>query len=92
MLLRQLLNTDEEHVMTIHRAQGQEWNTVILSVVDTQNMYFTDSRRQDTHGLEVINTALSRARKELVIVCNAGFWRSQQGQLLASVVNAGLAA
>lgn len=87
-MLRQLLHTDDEHVMTIHRAQGREWDTVILSVVDTNNMYFTDSTRKDTHGLEVLNTAVSRAKKELVIVCNAYFWQHQQGQLISSIVTA----
>lgn len=91
-LLQQLINADEEHVMTIHRAQGREWNTVILSVVDTQNMFFTNSSRQDTHGLEVLNTALSRAKHELVIACNVSFWRTQRGQLISSVISEGLPA
>lgn len=91
VLLRKLLKTDEEHVMTIHQAQGREWNTVILSIVDAQNMFFTNSLRHDTHGLEVINTALSRAKSELVIACDVGFWKTQHGQLISSIVTEALA-
>lgn len=73
-------------VKTIHSTQGQEWNTVILSVVDNRNMFYTNSNNRDAHGLEVINTAVSRAKRRLVIVCDESFWQVQEGQLIQRLI------
>lgn len=73
-------------VKTIHSTQGQEWDTVILSVVDNRNMFLTDSNNSIAHGLEVINTAVSRAKRRLVIVCDDSFWRCQEGQLIQQLI------
>lgn len=82
------------NVMTIHRSQGREWDTVIISVVDCRANpsgsppRFTSSRRTDegNGGLLVINTALSRAKSHLVIVCDTDYWGAQQGELLGEIV------
>ena len=71
---------------TVHSTQGQEWDTVILSVVDNRAMFLTDSNNRQTHGLEVINTAVSRAKRRLIIVCDESFWRCQEGQLLQELI------
>ena len=73
-------------VKTIHSTQGQEWDTVILSVVDNRNMFYTNSNNRDAHGLEVINTAVSRAKRRLVIVCDESFWQVQEGQLIQRLI------
>lgn len=73
-------------VKTIHSTQGQEWDTVILSVVDNRNMFYTDSKNRDAHGLEVINTAVSRVKRRLVIVCDESFWLVQEGQLIQRLI------
>lgn len=73
-------------VKTIHATQGQEWDTVILSVVDNRNMFLTDSTNSIAHGQEVINTAVSRAKRRLIIVCDESFWRCQEGQLLQELI------
>lgn len=75
-------------ILTIHASQGREWDTVFLSIVDTTNKWFTDSRRPMTRGKMVINTAVSRARKRLILVCDAAYWQSQPGQLIGKIVSA----
>ena len=75
-----------ERVMTIHRAQSHEWNTVILSVVDTADKLYTDSNNKWAHGLQVLNTAISRARKKLVLVCDVAYWKSQKTQLICKLI------
>lgn len=77
-------NTDDR-VMTVHRSQGREWNTVFFSAVDTNDMYFTNSAKRASHGLEVVNTAVSRAKRRLIIVCDAIYWSTQYGQLLCKI-------
>lgn len=36
-----------------------------------------------------MNTALSRAQRRLVVVCDAEFWESRDGELIGEVVRAG---
>lgn len=74
-------------IMTVHASQGQEYDTIILSVVDTSDMYFTDSNQ--SKGKRVINTAISRARKRLVIACDQEFWSSREDQLISKLIAAG---
>lgn len=40
---------------------------MIFSVVDTDDKWFTDSTNIQSGGLNIINTAVSRAKKQLVI-------------------------
>lgn len=82
-----LIRKFTDRVMTVHRAQGQEWDTVILSVCDKENMYFTDSTNTHSKGLQLINTAISRAKKNLIVVCDCNFWRNCEGQLISAIVN-----
>jgi hypothetical protein len=63
-------------IMTIHKSQGREWDTVIVSIVDGRfnRPWFTDTTNTKSGGIYVMNTAISRARKRLVIVCDADYW------------------
>ena len=79
----------KEEVLTIHGSQGREWDIVILSVVDTTNKWFTNSKCTKSNGLKVINTAVSRAKKKLVIVCDANYWKTQQEQLIGKLISIG---
>lgn len=74
----------ERRVLTIHRSQGREWNTVLLSVMDQRPRVFTDSN--DQKGLHVLNTAVSRARKSLVIFCNRKSWEQHPEQLITQLI------
>lgn len=76
----------EQKIMTVHASQGREWDTVFLSVVDTTDMYFTNSCRPEIGGLQIINTAVSRAKHRIIIACDKQFWMRQGGQLIRELV------
>ncbi len=81
---------DPNQIMSIHKSQGQEWDTVIISVVDHQQkgaygMWFTSSTNKMSKGLKVVNTAVSRAKKKLILVGHHGFWIAQPDQLLGEL-------
>lgn len=84
---------EDQKLLTVHGSQGREWKTVILSVVDYdyENPYvrpwFTDSTNKKSKGLNLINTAVSRAKKELIIVCNVDFWKQQDSQLIKHLLD-----
>jgi hypothetical protein len=79
----------ELRIFTVHGSQGREWNTVLLSVVDTRDKWFVDSANLRSKGLNLINTAVSRAKRRLIIVCDVAFWKAQQGQLLTDLIRTG---
>ena len=62
-------------ISTIHASQGREWDTVIVSVVESNNKFFMDSTNVNCNGLKIINTAISRAKKELVLVLDYEHWK-----------------
>lgn len=73
-------------VFTVHASQGREWDTVVLSVTDTSNMWFTDSQNPTSRGDKLMNTAISRTKKTLVLVCDTAFWHTQPDQLIYSLL------
>ena len=83
--LKVLLEDATDTVMTVHGSQGREWDTVILSVVDTSDHFFTDSTH--SQGKKVINTAVSRAKKRLIIVCDAQYWKNAKNQLISKILH-----
>lgn len=85
--LRNRLRGCCEDVLTVHRSQGQEWDTIIFSVTDTSDMYFSDSRLPI--GRHIINTAVSRARRRLILVCDCAYWGSCRNQLISAFLRAG---
>ena len=77
-----------DNILTVHASQGREWDTVILSVVDAndRDMFFTNS--SIPQGLHTINTAISRVKKNLIIVCDTDFWAKKGNtQLIGSLIN-----
>ncbi len=84
----------QDRIMTVHASQGREWDTVFLSVVDGHfNLpWFTDSTKRESGGLYVMNTAVSRARHHLTLVCNKAFWEGRPDaprQLIARLLAVG---
>ncbi|MDR2266845.1 MAG: hypothetical protein LBE09_04595, partial [Christensenellaceae bacterium] len=75
-----------DDILTIHGSQGKEWDTVILSVCDTNDKYFTDSNNPRSGGHLILNTAVSRVRVRLVVACDVAYWSNQQGQLLCDII------
>jgi len=82
----------QDRILTIHKSQGREWDTVILSVVDGgfNPPWFTHTTNPQSGGLYVMNTAISRARKHLIIVCNRDYWLhpNRVQQLLSHLLRA----
>lgn len=82
----------KDKIMTIHRSQGREWDTVIISVCDGRACddkdkppRFTSTAKPGSIGEKVLNTALSRAKKKLVIVCDRDYWSPKQNELLGEL-------
>lgn len=81
----------DTRILTVHKSQGREWDTVILSVQDNAGvgrevpLRFTSSKTEV--GMKVINTAVSRAKRRLVIVCDRKFWVSMEDELLGDLVS-----
>lgn len=70
-------------VFTIHKSQGREFDLVILSPVKF-SPYMTNSNNMT--ALFTLNVAISRLRKELIIVCDYNFWINKDRQLISSLL------
>ena len=77
-LLRQM-----ECVFTIHSSQGQEFDTVIFSPV-CLHYHLSDSRNEE--ALYSLNVALSRAKKEIIFVCDKNYWNTYPTQFLTQII------
>lgn len=90
-LLNKYLITErnDNKILTVHGSQGREWETVILSVVDTSDKWFVNTKLNLSKGLNLINTAVSRAKKNLIIVCDLNYWQNQPGQLISELIRTG---
>lgn len=88
-LLAKMLTKErnEGRILTVHGAQGKEWENVLISVVDTDKKWFTDTKFAKTRGLHLINTAVSRAKRRVIIFCNYPFWKKQNGQLIKGLLD-----
>ena len=74
---------NEECVFTIEASQRQGFDCLMLSAV-TLNYYLNDSR--NPQALFALNVALSRAKKEIIIVCDKNYWLNQKGQFLNALI------
>jgi len=88
-LLGKLMPRDrnEGRILTVHGSQGKEWENILLSVVDTDKKWFTDSRYAKSRGLYLLNTAVSRAKKRLILFGNYHYWKKQNGQLIKGLLD-----
>lgn len=89
VLLRQSVKNchfSPDNVITVHQSQGREWDNVFLSVSDTADKYFTNSLNPKSDGKRIINTAVSRAKRNLIIVCDYQYWIRQKGQLIGKLL------
>ncbi len=82
------INGEDDFVLTVHGSQGREWDTVLFSVVDTSDKWFTDSNRLESNGKRVVNTAVSRAKHRLILVCDANYWKFERSQLIGKLLEA----
>jgi superfamily I DNA and/or RNA helicase len=82
---------DSDRLLTVHKSQGREWHTVIYSVCDIGNgvqPWFTDSTNTSSGGLANVNTAVSRAKQHLIIVCDSTAWEPKSAQLISGLIQA----
>ena len=82
---------EQGRLLTVHKSQGREWHTVIYNVCDIGNgahPWFTDSRNDLSSGLSNVNTAVSRAKKHLIIVCDSKAWQAKDSQLISGLIDA----
>ena len=93
--IRCIENMDDSlsnRIITVHKSQGKEWDTVIMSVCDGRACTedkpprFTSTADAKLKGKKVINTALSRAKKRLVIVCDTEYWAAKPNELIGKIV------
>lgn len=89
-LLRSSIRRYRDSIMTVHGSQGREWDTVVLSVADngviSRDVPFRFTSSQTDIGLRVINTAVSRAKRNLVVVCDRGFWMGRDDELIGAIL------
>ena len=76
----------QEVSLTVHRAQEREWDTVLFSVVDTDGKWFTTTLIPKSNGTQIINTAVSRAKKKLILVCDYEYWSRQPNELIGKLL------
>ena len=77
------LGMKKRFVTTIDET-AQLFDTIIFSPVKLSK-YLTNSH--NTSALFALNVAISRLKKELIIVCSYHFWIRQHGQLIASLLH-----
>ena len=79
----------EDDIVTVHQSQGREWDIVLFSVTDCfAEAHFTDTVRTP-QALKLINTAVSRAKKMLILVGDAEDWKGKNGQLISELFAVG---
>ncbi len=74
---------NKHNVFTIHKSQGKEFDTIILSPVK-YSKYMTDSHNKA--ALFALNVAVSRLKKRLIIVCDYRFWKYKQTQFIGALL------
>ncbi len=92
LLKRVLGRKYRDSAMTVHGSQGREWDTVIFSVADngveSRDVPFRFTSSSTDIGVKVINTAVSRAKKMLLIACDRDFWLSKDDELISGLLRA----
>lgn len=89
-LIEKELDLPQGTVNTIHAAQGREWDTVIISVTDSHRKFFMSSNIKKSNGLKIVNTAVSRAKKKLVLVLDYEMWKNAKCELLTDIAEVNL--
>lgn len=78
-------------VMTVHKSQGREWDTVFFSASDGSlpgnSPWYSDS--SNPIGALVLNTAISRAKHHLRFFIDGPFWKDRKpSSLLTQIAEA----
>ena len=72
--------------LTIHRSQGEEYDVVILSLgrIYNEGGHFVDSTKFE--GASLLNTAISRAKRALIVVADRHKWANAPSQLVTQLI------
>ncbi|HVX39523.1 MAG TPA: AAA domain-containing protein [Gemmatimonadaceae bacterium] len=76
-------------ISTVHRAQGAEAKTVILSLDDARGAplsQFAAARDWRSAGSRLLNVGLSRARDRIILVADAGYLERTAGTVVRRVL------
>ena len=73
------------NLYTIHGSQGREWDTVIISVTDGGRKWFMSSKNPKSNGKTIVNTAVSRARRHVVLVLDYQYWQTCGDELISEI-------
>ncbi len=79
LLISQLPENIKENIITIHGSQGREWDVVIISLVTKSPNPFISAN--------LINTAISRCKKQLYIVCDTKKWSTYPNHLIGGLLS-----
>lgn len=90
LLRRMVGRTYRDCVMTVHASQGREWDTVVFSVADngviSRDVPFRFTSSETEVGRRLVNTAVSRAKRRLVLVCDRDHWMQKDGELIGGLL------
>ena len=90
LLRRMVGRTYRDCVMTVHASQGREWDTVVFSVADngvvSRDVPFRFTSSETEVGRRLVNTAVSRAKRRLVLVCDRDHWIQKEGELIGGLL------
>lgn len=78
------LGVPKEKVWTIHSSQGQEFDIVIFSPV---RLHYHLTNSNNIAALHALNVAISRIKKQLIIVCDYEFWKKQNNQFIKNILD-----
>ena len=84
-LIRNTINRNEILVDTVHKFQGKERSIMILSTTADRTALYEDPEHTDfLNNANLINVAVSRAKKELVVIASSEAL-TQEGTLLCDL-------
>lgn len=82
LLIQTLPSEYKDRIHTIQSVFGQEWDTVIVSVVETSSPYLMSSA--NPVGLNCLSAVSSSVRRKLVIVCDHKAWLDKDSQMISN--------
>lgn len=88
MVLTPYRKQKTEHGLTVHKSQGEEYDVVVFSpgrVYNEKGGHFVDST--NFQGASLLNTAISRAKRVLVIVTDRCKWENAPNQLITQLID-----
>ena len=87
-------NVVQDNIMSVHQSQGCEWNIVIVSVVDSlepignhNDAWMMNTINGFPPAIKTINTAISRAKRLLIILCDINSWKKNTDQFITKLIS-----